>query len=235
MNMFLLTVFAFSFIASCTYASIGPSDYSPISAEFEYQTLPTPGQEAVVRFELRISSDVFPSAKNTDWNVRVYDHGAFGGRLIGDVQWLGDSSLVWRGPHSVGDVFEGLLSFLPITSGKTVIGLKVDGPSPNGPLLYTTRFCLDDRGSLHSYGKKQWDATDDFESKGTFITGQEIELPFHDRTLIGRLFSYGVIITPLPSIDSISTVRINLTAMDEFESGLDMVSPSPGLVDTSKG
>ena len=104
---------------------------------FDFETLPGPLTPTSVNFTLEAAKDDVPEKDDKDWIVQVlYPRHA--------VKLLGDSLFLWPAPHHIGDIYTGILEFMPLISGKFDISLVRKGTK--GAVAF--RYCLDEGGSV---------------------------------------------------------------------------------------
>ena len=178
---------------------------------FDFETLPGPLTPTRVNFTLEAAKDDVPEKDDKDWIVQVlYPRHA--------VKLLGDSLFLWPKPHHIGDIYTGILEFMPLISGRFDVSLVRKGT--RGAVAF--RYCLDEDGNLLNLNRvKSRDIECDVHPVNYFYM-DSIVYKYIARNVESELFNYHMVITPLPKIGDTSTITIYLNAAQDIPNGCDI-------------
>ncbi len=186
----------------------------PFLGSFTVTHLPEPLKVCHVDYEFYVARDDW-SFNDSDWTLQVrYPHNI--------VTIESDSLFHWPGPHKVGDVYKGGIDFIPLMSGEWTILIAMQRAGSQNINGYDLgfRWCLDEDGDIGYLGKPRLRGCTG--TRVTYFEKDSVALRQYVPQSQEHLFTYNIVVSPIPKIGDTSTVYLHLTATRDIANGRDM-------------
>lgn len=191
--------------------------------DFNIEGRPAPLVSTEVNFTLvAIRPDGRSKSVSEDWILKIV-HNNNATRI------LGDTILIWPGPHDSGVSFTGSFQFVPLISGNWDVAISriINSDDPVNsisdyisPIAFS--YCLDEDGQVCYL-----DRSDKTHSRCT-----QMNVIFFDSSIVKTdyyinrprdIFNYNLKISPLPKIGDTSNLDIQLIAIKGLPNGCDLL------------
>jgi len=189
---------------------------APFIARFSFDKEPSPLDTVLVLYSLKIVEE-FPMTE-TAWQLKIGHHSRA-------VQLIGDSIIVWDGPHRMGDTYEGTLKFVPLRSGFQAIYIYRQFAQRLADVILRANgvsfeWCLDQDGNALFVGSNEGRPVECNVMRVVYFDNDE--LVFRTSAQF-EMFNYSGRMQSIPAIGDTATLHFQLTANRDFPAGFDLL------------
>jgi hypothetical protein len=187
---------------------------------FDFERLPQPLQPTKVKFELKAVRDDKPDSSPKDWRINlIYNDNA--------VKILSDTIFYWPPPHKIGDIFNGIINFVPMMAGVHAIALDMASGKRNPPAIafqedLSFRWLIDEDGILRHLDQYSGPIDKRYPSGSYFFTQDSVYIKSPPDRWKKEIFEYEITIKPAPKINDTSTIKFRLIANREINDGYEI-------------
>ena len=189
---------------------------APFIAHFRFENEPSPLNTVVVHYSLEVVKE-FPGA-DAAWQLKI-------GHQSQAVQLIGDSIIIWDGPHRMGDTYEGTLKLVPLRSGFQAIYIYRQFAQRLADVILRANgvsfeWCLDHDGNALFVGSSEGRPVDCNVMRVVYFDNDE--LVFRTSAQF-EMFNYSGRMQSIPAIGDTATLNFQLTANRDFPAGFDLL------------